>query len=67
MSGDTLIILLNDILDLAKVDAGKITFEQTPLNLSTSLSAILQLCKPKIKEKNLVLILTMMLQFQRRL
>ncbi len=56
VSGDALIILINDILDLAKVDAGKMTFEQTPFNLSTSLSAILQLFEPKIKEKNLALI-----------
>jgi hypothetical protein len=29
MSGDALIVLIN-ILDLAKVDAGKMSFEKTP-------------------------------------
>ena len=28
LSGDSLIVLINDILDLAKVDAGKMIFEQ---------------------------------------
>ena len=30
IGGDTLIVLINDILDLAKVDSGKMTFEKTP-------------------------------------
>ena len=29
ISGDSLIVLINDILDLAKVDAGKMIFEQS--------------------------------------
>ena len=56
ISGDALIILINDILDLAKVDAGKMTFEQIPFNLSTSISSMLQLFELKINEKNLQLI-----------
>ncbi len=55
MSGDALIVLINDILDLAKVDAGKMTFEQTPFKLALSISAMLHLFEPKIQEKNLLL------------
>ena len=56
MSGDALIVLINDILDLAKVDAGKMFFEQTPFKLSLSISAMLYLFETKIQEKNLKLI-----------
>jgi PAS domain S-box-containing protein len=56
MSGDALIVLINDILDLAKVDAGKMTFEQTPFKMALSLSAMLHLFETKIQEKNLELI-----------
>jgi PAS domain S-box-containing protein len=56
MSGDALIVLINDILDLAKVDAGKMTFEKTPFNLGLSISTILHLFETKVQEKNLRLI-----------
>ena len=32
-SSDSLLVLINDILDLAKVDAGKMIFEQTPFKM----------------------------------
>jgi signal transduction histidine kinase/ActR/RegA family two-component response regulator len=53
VSGDNLIVLINDILDLAKVDAGKMTFEKTPFKLQSSVNSMLQLFESKIKEKNL--------------
>jgi PAS domain S-box-containing protein len=56
ISGDALIVLIDDILDLAKVDAGKMTFEEVPFKMASSLSAMLHLFETKIQEKNLVLI-----------
>jgi PAS domain S-box-containing protein len=56
MSGDALIVLINDILDLAKVDAGKMTFEETPFKINKSLSSMLHLFETKIQEKNLKLV-----------
>jgi len=56
LSGDALIVLINDILDLAKVDAGKMVFERTPFKLSASIAAMLHLFETKIQEKNLKLV-----------
>jgi PAS domain S-box-containing protein len=56
MSGDALIVLINDILDLAKVDAGKMTFDQTPFKMALSISAMIHLFEAKIQEKNLELV-----------
>lgn len=55
-SSDALLVLINDILDLAKVDAGKMTFEQNVFEMETNISAILYLFDLKIQEKNLVCI-----------
>jgi PAS domain S-box-containing protein len=57
ISGDALIVLINDILDLAKVDSGKMTFEQIPFKLNLSISLMLHLFETKIHEKNLKLVL----------
>lgn len=55
-SGDSLIVLINDILDLAKVDSGKMSFEKIPFKLSATISSMLLLFDGKIKEKNLKLV-----------
>ena len=56
LSGDSLIVLINDILDLAKVDAGKMIFEHIAFKLDTSISAMTHVFETKIQEKNLRLI-----------
>ena len=55
MSGNAMIVLINDILDLAKVDSGQMTFENIAFKMRSSVSSMLHLFEPKIQEKNLTL------------
>jgi PAS domain S-box-containing protein len=55
LSGDALIVLINDILDLAKVDAGKMIFEETPFKMESSITSMIHLFESKIQEKNVQL------------
>ncbi len=55
ISGDALIVLINDILDLAKVDAGKMIFEQTAFSIAHAIPVMLHLFETKLREKNLAL------------
>jgi len=55
-SGDRLIVLINDILDLAKVDEGKMKFSKLPFKMNASILSMLHLFQMKIQEKNIELV-----------
>lgn len=54
-SADVLLSLINDILDLAKVESGKIELELMPVDLREIIQHCLDLFSGKASEKNLVL------------
>ena len=54
--GESLNVLINDILDLAKVDAGKMTFEKRHFHIEESIISMLHLFDLKAKEKGLEIV-----------
>lgn len=56
-SADILLVIINDILDLASIEEGKIHLDQTPISLQRIAQEINKLLKPKTKQKGINLIL----------
>jgi len=54
-SSDNLLHILNDILDLSKIEAGKFTIENKAFNFRQMLSSVLSVAKVKADEKQLEL------------
>ncbi|MGK7902409.1 MAG: PAS domain S-box protein [Hormoscilla sp.] len=54
-SSNTLLALINDILDLSKIEAGKLQLNYEPVNLRGLLTEIKQIFSQKAAEKNLLL------------
>ncbi len=55
VSGNLLLGIINDILDLSSIEAGKMTIEKTVLNISEVINNIKDLILPRIGEKNVKL------------
>lgn len=53
LSGESLLMLLNDILDLSKIEAGQLTLEDIPFNLNTTIHETARLLDPLAKKKGL--------------
>jgi PAS domain S-box-containing protein len=54
-SGDTLLAVLNDILDLSKIEAGKMTFEEINFSLRDNVRYTIDLLKTRAYEKNITI------------
>jgi PAS domain S-box-containing protein len=52
-SSDNLLVLINDILDLSKIKAGKISIEKIPFNVQSSLDSLTAAFKLKAEEKKI--------------
>ena len=55
VSSDILLVVINDILDLAKIEAGKMTLEIAELKVSDVINSIISIFKLRIAEKELKL------------
>ena len=57
MSGEALLAILNDILDISKIEAGGMVIEAVPFDLSAVAEDVVQLLAPRAREKWLELVL----------
>ncbi len=55
-SSESLLVILNDILDYSKIEAGKLEIEETPFNLEQCIEDTLELLASTAKEKGLELL-----------
>lgn len=54
-AADNLLVILNDILDLSKIEAGKLSIEKEPFELLKTIEQACRVMKPKAEEKGLEL------------
>lgn len=55
-SGDTLLRLIDDVLDFSKIESGRMTLEAIPVEIVTIIEDAFELVAEKAKEKKLVLL-----------
>jgi PAS domain S-box-containing protein len=57
-SAYSLLAILNDILDVSKIEAGRLELHRAPFSLRRSVDDVLQLVRPRAQEKGLELVST---------
>ena len=55
VSGDTLLSIINEILDFSKIDAGRLELESHPMDIEQVIKETFELVRTKAEEKNLEL------------
>ena len=55
-SGDNLLSIVNDILDLSKIEAGMLRIDESPFKVAEIMSVVEAMLKPRAEEKGLQLI-----------
>jgi len=55
-SGKSLLTMINDILDMAKIEAGRVDVQPTSFNIASIVSAQTDMAKPLVDRKNISLI-----------
>jgi signal transduction histidine kinase/ActR/RegA family two-component response regulator len=57
LSANNLLVIINDILDISKIESGKIVFEKYRFNINDTIDNIVKMFETKVKEKGLKLII----------
>lgn len=53
LSGETLLVIINDILDISKIEAGEFTLASEPFDLKKSMESIIPIFAPQANKKGL--------------
>ena len=56
-AADTLLAVINDVLDLSKIDAGRLSLEQAPFSLDEMIDRVITLVAPAAHARHLALLL----------
>ncbi|WP_417596986.1 ATP-binding protein [Oceanospirillum sp.] len=54
-AGENLLLIVNDILDYSRIEAGGLSLEETPFTLQDLFPQILSICRPQADKKDLML------------
>ena len=67
VSADSLLVIINDILDISKLEAGKVELEEIDFSLETMVEDAVELLSPRVHQKSLEITATLDEAARRRL